>query len=55
MKQSERVKKAMKKAKEDFDKIYEVYEGYGFVEVRGSYCGDMRCYRYYDNGTVTER
>ena len=46
--------------RKDFDEIYETYNGFDvhlgkFLEVKGSYCGDMRCYRYYENGMVTER
>ena len=45
----------------NFDKIYETdrcpttpyFKGYW--EVRGSFCGDMRCMRFYDDGMVGER
>ena len=55
IKYSKRVQAVLKKAKRDFDEIYDVYEGRDFVEINGSFCGDLRCYRYYDNGMVAER
>lgn len=54
-KQSKRLQEVLKKAKHDFDEIFDIYEDMDYVEIRGMYCGDMRCYRYYDNGLVTER
>lgn len=41
--------------KDNFDKIYEAENWMDYWEVRGSYCGDMRCMRFYSNGMVTER
>ena len=41
--------------KEDFDVVYTKEMWSNYVEVKGEYCGDMRCYRYYSNKVVTER
>ena len=41
--------------KEYFDKIYETDHFMDFWEVKGTYCGDIRCMRFYENGMVTER
>ena len=41
--------------KKHFDKIYETDHFIDFWEVKGSYCGDVRCMRFYENGMVCER
>lgn len=38
-----------------FDYVLEYYEGTDFVEVVGSRGGDIRSYRFYENGLITER
>ncbi len=50
-------KETWAKVRASFDKIYDSYrDNYrGFWEIKGSYCGDMRCMRFYDSGLVTER
>jgi len=51
----EKIALAKEKAKNDFDVIYDIWAELDFVEVVGSYNGDQRDYRYYDNGLVAER
>ena len=53
--------KTWTEVKRYFDKIYESDRCpttpyfKGFWEIKGSYCGDIRCMRFYDDGMVTER
>lgn len=55
MKKSSKVLAAEKKALERFDYIIETYEAPDFVQIVGSQGGDVKTFRFYDNGSVCQK
>lgn len=51
----EEKEKLLKQAEEHFDYLLEYSDGGDFIQVVGSMGGDIRTYRFYSNGLITER
>lgn len=51
----EQKEKALNQAKERFDAIREYFDGGEFIQVVGVKGGEIFIYRFYNDGTVTER
>ena len=51
----EEKEKLLKQAEEHFDYLLECHTTNDFIQVVGSMGGDVRTYRFYANGLITER
>lgn len=47
--------KLLNKAEEYFDYILDCFSEKDFIQIVGSVGGDIRTYRFYSNGIITER
>ena len=53
--EKKRIESAKKRALEYFDYILETRPAKGFVEIVGSMGGDVLTFRFYDNGSMSQR
>lgn len=53
--EKEAKRKAYERALDELEEIIDTWEGSNFLEVTGKIGGDVLCFRYYEDGTATER